>query len=466
MTDASLLRHLPAVDRVLETETAESLCDRYGRQAVADALRARLEAYRAEVLAGADKPWEDLFQPDAVASALVADLESDRTLGLRRVINGTGIILHTGLGRAPLSARAIEAISEQQRGYSLLEIQQESGERGKREARVVDLLQQLTGAEMAVVVNNNAAATFLALTALAKDREVIVSRGQLVEIGESFRIPDVMTASGATMVEVGTTNKTHLSDYRNAITDQTGILLRVHSSNYRVMGFTEEVPLQEMVSLAQEHDLYMMDDLGSGSLVNWGQFGLKDEPTVQDSLASGADVVTFSGDKLLGGPQAGILVGKRDVLMHIRRHPLYRAMRLDKLVLTALEATLLVYTGGPEHMTEHLPNYRMVSTPLDTIKANAEQLATGINAVNGLTAEVIESSSQVGGGSIPAQDIPTWCVAVTHAELNATDLSKALRMSDPIVFARIHEDRVLIDPRTFVPGDTEDLLSNVEALAT
>jgi L-seryl-tRNA(Ser) seleniumtransferase len=466
MTDASLLRHLPAVDRVLETETAESLCNRYGRQAVTDALRARLDAYRAEVLAGAEKEWEDLFQPEAVATALIKDLESGRTIGLRRVINGTGIILHTGLGRAPLSARAIDAISEQQRGYSLLEIQQASGERGKREARVVDLLQQLTGAEMAVVVNNNAAATFLALTALAKDREVVVSRGQLVEIGESFRIPDVMTASGATMVEVGTTNKTHLSDYRNAITGQTGILLRVHSSNYRVMGFTEEVPLKDMVSLAQEHDLYMMDDLGSGSLVNWGQFGLKDEPTVQDSLAAGADVVTFSGDKLLGGPQAGILVGKKDVLMHIRRHPLYRAMRLDKLVLTALEATLLIYTGGPDHMKEHLPNYRMVSTPPEIIRQDADQLATAINTLNGLTAEVIESSSQVGGGSIPAQDIPTWVVAVTHQEMNATDLSKALRMSDPIVFARIHEDRVLIDPRTFVPGDADDLLRNFEGLAT
>lgn len=371
------------------------------------------------------------------------------------VINATGVVLHTNLGRAPLSDAAIEAMRAVSRGYSNLEFDLDSGERGSRFAHLEGLLQRLTGAEAGIAVNNNASALLLALSALARGREVVISRGQLVEIGGGFRIPDVLRQSGAALVEVGTTNRTYLRDYAEVVTDQTAALLRVHTSNFRVVGFTEEARLQDLGVLARERGLLLLDDVGSGALLDPRPYGLGGEPLVQDSVAAGADVVLFSGDKLLGGPQAGIAVGKRDAIEAMRRHPLARAVRLDKASIAALAATLQHYARG--EATTAIPVWRMIAADVSTLRRRARRWARAAGA-GGLTGvDVVSVRSMIGGGSLPAEGLDSWACALPAEGGAAQALAARLRRSSPPIVARIDDARVLLDPRTVDPRDDRTL---------
>ncbi|MBI3098767.1 MAG: L-seryl-tRNA(Sec) selenium transferase [Planctomycetes bacterium] len=456
---ASLLRQLPSIDACLSDPEAAGLCSRHGREAFTDACRHVLDALRERIRRKgerADRLAEEVAIGKILAAAASRLSEAERPR-LSRVINATGIVLHTGLGRAVLPEAAIEAISREQRGYSLLEVDGVTGERSQREQCVRDLLTRVSGAEAATVVNNNAAATLLALAALARGKEVIVSRGQCVEIGGAFRIPEVMAQSGARLVEIGTTNKTYLSDYESAITPDTGALLHVHTSNFRVVGFTAEVTVEELVALGRRRGLPVIDDLGSGSLLDPAALGVGDEPQVQRSVKAGSDVVCFSGDKLLGGPQAGILVGRKDVIATIRRHPLFRALRVDKLTLTALEATLNLYRD-PERARRESPTWRMLTAPPDSIARRARRLARAISKIPGLKAECWPDVSQVGGGSLPGNDLPTTVVACLAARHPAQALADRLRTGRPPVFTRVKKDRVCLDPRTLLPGEDREVL--------
>jgi L-seryl-tRNA(Ser) seleniumtransferase len=378
---------------------------------------------------------------------------------LRRVINATGIIVHTNLGRSVLSRTAAAAVAEAATGYSTLEYDVQSGERGSRHVHVESLLCRLTGAEAAMAVNNNAAAVMLAIAALARGRDAIVSRGQLVEIGGSFRIPDIMAESGARMVEVGTTNKTHLADYERALSDSTGLLLKVHSSNFRVVGFTEEVPLAELVELGSRHGVPVMEDQGSGVLFDLRPFGLPFEPTVAQSIDAGVSVVTASGDKLLGGPQAGIIVGTAEVIARLKAHPMARAVRLDKLQLAALEATLRASLDETRALAE-IPTLRMLTEPVGAVRARAESLADRVRgATNGADVAVADEIARAGGGALPLADIPTVVVAVAPSTMSAGELEARLRCDgDPVVVARVKDGRVLIDPRTLLSSAEEDVV--------
>ena len=382
----------------------------------------------------------------ALAKEAAHRLEASVRGTLLPVINATGVIIHTNLGRAPLSDAARQAMAAVAAGYSNLEYDLDAGERGSRYRHAEQLLCRLTGAEAALVVNNNAGAVFLALTALARGRSVIISRGQLVEIGGGFRIPDVLRQSGAQLVEVGTTNRTHLSDYRDAISSETALLLRVHTSNFKQIGFTAEVSLADMVALAHSVGLPVVDDLGSGTLLDTARYGLSAEPTVQDSVAAGADLVTFSGDKLLGGPQAGLIVGRASLIAELRQHPLTRALRVDKSTLAALQATLLHYARGEAE--REVPVWRMIATPLAELAARAADLAAGLGAA-GIPATVVQSTSTIGGGSLPGETLPTWAVAVAAAAPDT--LAAALRRGDPPVVGRIVDGRLLLDLRTVPP---------------
>jgi L-seryl-tRNA(Ser) seleniumtransferase len=383
-------------------------------------------------------------------------------------INATGVILHTGLGRAPLARAAREALEDAARSYTVLEVDRLSGERNRREEAISALLRELTGAPAATVVNNNAAATLITLAALAAGRGVVVSRGQLVEIGGSFRIPDVMAQSGARLVEVGTTNKTHVADYERALEDpknDAALILRVHPSNVRIIGFTEEVPLSDLALLGQRFKLPVMDDLGSGCLFDLKPYGLGGEPLVRESLAQGASVATFSGDKLLGGPQAGLIVGQKPEVDRVRKHPLFRAMRPDKLTLAALEATLMLYRD-PEKALAEVPTLRMIATPLAEIDARAEGLRTIARRFEtAWRAEVRDDASMVGGGSYAIERIATRVLALEPHGASADALARKLRAAVPPVFARISEDRVLLDPRTIDPNEDATVGRTLELVA-
>jgi len=369
------------------------------------------------------------------------------------VINATGVILHTNLGRAPLSTSAIQSMQAVSRGYSNLEFNLENGKRGSRLIHAEILLQNLTGAEAAVVVNNNAAAVLLVLAALANKRRVIVSRSQLVEIGGGFRIPDVMRQSGAKLVEVGATNRVHLSDYEQALAETTALVMHAHHSNFKMIGFTGEPELKEIADLAHKFGVLFADDLGSGTLLATERYGLAHEPTVQESLAAGADVVCFSGDKLLGGPQAGIIIGKADLLARIKKHPLARALRADKLCLAALTATLLHYLK--DEAEREIPIWRMISATQKQVQARARYWAAELGQ-----GEVLAGESTVGGGSLPGESMPTWVLALT---VKSTDkLLEKLRLEQPPVIARIENDRILLDPRTVLPEQDGALLVNLE----
>jgi L-seryl-tRNA(Ser) seleniumtransferase len=457
MTEA--LRRLPRVDAVLAHPGAGPLVAEAGRELVTDCVRETISGFRAVLLAG--RPIE--VDEAAVLARVRGLLDARNAPRLKRAVNATGILLHTGLGRAVLPKAVLDAIASEQRGYSLLEVEAEGGTRSLRETHVADLLKELCGAEAATVVNNNAGATLLALGALAKGREVIASRGELVEIGGSFRIPDVMRESGCALVEVGTTNRTHLADYEGAIGERTALLLRVHASNFRIVGFTHAPSLADLVALGARRGLPVMDDLGSGAFFDLSEFGVKGEPQVRESLAAGADVVTFSGDKLLGGPQAGFLVGRKAAIAKIRAHPLFRALRVDKLTLTALEATLKLYRDR-ERAFREIPVLRMIAMPAEEREARARGLEAGLAGIPGLSVEIADDASELGGGSAPAQPLPTRVAALRHASIPAEELAARLRHGEPCVFARVKHDRVLLDVRTLLEGEAAELAASLRRI--
>lgn len=448
MPTQEILRQLPSVDSLLSSPTLQALESEYGHDNVVESARAVLDHVREDVLSGRSLPARDELV-DTIARQVRAALRPT----LQPVINATGVIIHTNLGRAPLSVAAMAAMQEVGAGYSNLEYDLEVGQRGSRYTHATDLLRRLTGAEAALVVNNNAGATLLILTALARGHEVVVSRGQLVEIGGGFRIPDVMAQSGARLVEVGTTNKTYLHDYANAITEETAMLMRVHSSNFRVTGFTHETSVEELVGLGHERGLPMLDDLGSGSLLETTLYGLMPEPTVQASIKAGADLVCFSGDKLLGGPQAGVIVGKAELVEHIKRFPMTRALRVDKTTLAGLQATLLSYARS--RATEEIPVWRMISTPPAELQERAQAWADHLRS-HSVSAKVEPAQSTVGGGSLPGETLPTYALAVAVDSPDA--LAETLRASDPPVIGRIENDQLLLDPRTVLPEQDQQLL--------
>jgi L-seryl-tRNA(Ser) seleniumtransferase len=445
-------RSLPSVERLLADELIAPLAARHGHDAVVEIARSVLDEYRGEV----DRTGSAPAQPPAEA---VVERAQALRRSLRRAINATGIVIHTNLGRAPLSDAAIEAMAAAGRGYSNLEFDLESGERGSRYTHLSGLLRRITGAEAAIAVNNNASALLLALSALAPDGEVIISRGQMVEIGGGFRIPDVMRQSGATLVEVGTTNRTYTRDYAEAITEHTVALLRVHSSNFLVVGFTESAPLSELASLARERGLLLLDDIGSGALLDTRPYGMFEEPMVQDSVAAGADVVLFSGDKLVGGPQAGIAAGRSDPIEAMQLHPLARAMRMDKSSIAGLAATLEHYARG--EATEAVPVWRMISAPLDKLRRRAGKWARAASE----GAEVVAGRSMVGGGSLPGEGQESALCSI-ETEAGPTALAAALRANDPPIVARIEHDRLLLDPRTVDPTEDRAVEAALRALCT
>ena len=446
-------RGLPSVDHLLSDEQVAPLAERHGHDAVVGIARRVLESYR-------EQAERTGALPEREPAEAVVELARALEPSLRRVINATGVIIHTNLGRAPLSRPAIAAMARAAEGYSNLEFDVERGERGSRFAHLSELLCRVTGAEDGIAVNNNASALLLALSALARDREVVISRGQLVEIGGGFRIPEVMRESGARLVEVGTTNRTYLRDYAAALTEESGALLRVHASNFRVVGFTEAAPLKELAALARERGLLLIDDVGSGALLDTREFGLAEEPLVQDSIAAGADVVLFSGDKLVGGPQAGIAVGRAEAIEAMRRHPLARAVRMDKASIAALAATLEHYARG--EAVEQVPVWRMIAAPLDRLRRRARRW---VRACGG-RAEVVTGRSMIGGGSLPEEALDSAVCAVTPADGDATAFAAALRAGDPPIIARIERDRVLLDPRTVDAADDRGVEAALRALTT
>ncbi len=448
MTVQDQLRHLPSVDALLQTPETLALVQTYGRALTIEAIRAALEAVRGEIVHGAPCPEEQ-----ALVEQVGQRLERMLRPTLRPVINATGVVIHTNLGRAPLCESAIEAMVAVGRGYSNLEYELDVGQRGSRYVHANDLLCRLTGAESALVVNNNAGAVLLALSALARDREVIISRGQLVEIGGGFRIPDVMRQSGARLVEIGTTNRTHLRDYEQAIGPETCMLMVVHQSNFRLTGFTSSVPARDLVELAHARGLLVFEDLGSGTLLDTQPYGFSEEPTVQSAIAAGVDLVSFSGDKLLGAPQAGILVGKADLIAQLRRHPLTRALRVDKTTLAGLQATLLHYVRGDA--VQSVPVWRMIGAPLDEIDRRARRWADRLRQA-GLEASVIDGGSAAGGGSLPGETVPSRLVAIVTA--SPDQVAARLRAYDPPVIVRIERDLLCLDPRTVLREQEKTLL--------
>ncbi len=452
-----LLRKIPSITDLLAAEEVAPWVAAHGRKLVTDCLRAATDAVRNGILADSGGRCGTVHVSRPYILQQAAEALAQRTqYQVRSAINATGVLLHTALGRAVLPAAVVDSMVADMKGYVTLAVDRDSGERSERDFRIEYILQELTGAEAATIVNNNAAATLLVLTALGAQRETIVSRGQLIEIGGAFRLPDVMAASGTRMVEVGTTNCTHLRDYERAITENTAMLLRVHPSNFRVVGFSKEVTTGEMAKLAHARGVLCADDLGAGALVDLAEFGLPHEPTVGESIAAGADVVLFSADKLIGAAQGGIIVGTKACIEKIRRHPLARALRTDKTCLMAIERTLHLFRDKALLVREH-PLYRMLSTPPEALHARAAALAAAISEASAAASvEVSQGTGYVGSGSLPMHQLPTWVVKVSAA-LSANELSRRLRMDASAVFARIEEDRVVLDVRTL----TDDQLPQV-----
>jgi L-seryl-tRNA(Ser) seleniumtransferase len=459
----SILREIPSVDELLATARIRSLLAEQPRWTILEAIRQVLAECRRRTLAGdlAPEAARALVDPAALEVAVEAAVMRKAAPSLRPVINASGVVLHTNLGRAPLAESALAAIRAAARGYSTLEFDLDTGDRGSRQVHVERLLCALTGAEAALVVNNNAAAVFLGVNTLANGREVVISRGELVEIGDSFRIPDVMTGAGGRLREVGTTNRTHLKDYEDAIGPETALILKVHRSNFQLLGFTAEVETADLAALGKQRGLPTMEDLGSGALLDLSVLGLRREPLAADAIRAGVDLVTFSGDKLLGGPQAGVVVGRRDLVARLRRNPLARAVRIDKLCLAGLEATLRL-SRQPERAWQEIPVLAMLGLPAAAIGARAQVLADALTAVAPDIFCVVEDGmSEVGGGALPLQAIPTRVLALRGAE-RASLLEERLRRGEPPVLVRIKEDRVLVDLRTVAPSEETALR---EALA-
>ena len=461
----SSLRAIPSVDQLLRSDEAVQLRKAVGGQRLTDIAREVTDQIRSQIESGSLK--------ESSRAALLAEGiqlmqqagARDELRGFSRVVNATGVILHTNLGRAPLSAAARAAVANEAAGYCTLEYDLSTGERGKRGGRAEELLVQLSGAEAALIVNNCASAALLILTVLAQDGETIVSRGELVEIGGDFRVPDVMSNSGTHMIEVGTTNRTRLEDYRVAINKNTRLIMRVHPSNYRIVGFTTSPELATLSSLAHEVGLFLYEDAGSGALTNLAKYGLDDEPVISDSIAAGADVVSFSGDKLLGGPQAGLIVGRSEIIERLRRSPLYRALRADKLCLAALEATLEAHRRGS---LEEIPTFQMLGLSPDAIEARARNLVQRFEEIapSGLKATLVNGHSAVGGGSGPNVHPPTALLALAHDTLTANEIESKLRAASPPVIARIADGRVLLDLRTVDISEESDLITAMKSLAS
>ena len=451
-----LLRQLPAVDKWLASENGSELSAEFSTAEVTEVLREHLAQIRRSLGSGLTELPD--FQGPQYVARMRAELLKRRLPSLHRAINATGIVLHTNLGRAPLASEAVEAMQAAAAGYSNLEFDLGTGERGSRQDHVESLLRRITGAEAALAVNNCAAAVMLALDSFAARREVIVSRGELVEIGGSFRMPDVIAKSGARMVEVGTTNKTRLEDYAAALSDKTRILLAVHPGNFRIVGFSAKPELKELARLAHDNDLLCVQDLGSGALAQVRPIAAMTGDTVQSSLAAGVDLVTFSGDKLLGGPQAGLIVGRAELVDTTRRNPLARALRIDKLSLAALAATLRLYLP-PNDPAKKIPILRMLGESESDLAARARRLLTRLREIPGMAADIVDDVAYSGGGALPMVELPTKTIRVTADGVSAGTLARRLRQAQPPVVARLADDKLVLDPGTMLPGDSNDLLN-------
>lgn len=448
----SAYRALPGVERVLSDERILGLIELYSRQVIVELVRSSLEDARKTIAAGGAAP-----QVNEIIDIVSEQAEAAWRPWPQGIINATGVALHTNMGRAPLSDDAMQAVQRAAEGYSELEIDLATGRRGSRQAHISQLVSRATGAEAALVVNNNASAVMLGLAAIANGKEVIVSRGEAVEIGGGFRVPDVLRQSGATLVEVGTTNRTYASDYESAISEDTGALLAVHASNFRVMGFTHAPEIAEIVDVGKRYDIPVLHDLGSGCLIDTTRFGLAHEPMPQESMAAGVGLSFFSGDKLMGGPQAGIIAGTQELVSLVARHPLARAMRIDKLSMAALTATLTHYIRG--EALDKIPIWRMIAMSSDEVKYRASQWIDRL----GPSASLVASESTIGGGSLPGETLPSWAVAIdcSLVECSAEEFAKRLRDADTPVIGRIEADRLLLDPRTVLPHQDDALVNAV-----
>jgi L-seryl-tRNA(Ser) seleniumtransferase len=460
------LRSIPSVEEVLGSQALTGAIENYGHGLVTDSARVVIERLRKDILSGVEV-GPDMLAIESIANAAAAEAGRILEPSLRPLVNATGVVIHTNLGRSVLAREAIQAVEEVAASYSTLEYNLPEGKRGSRHDHITEIIVSLTGAEEALVVNNNAAAVLLALATFAPGKEVVVSRGELIEIGGSFRIPDIMASSTAKLVEVGTTNKTKLADYAGAIGTETAMLLHVHTSNYAVVGFTAEVEVGDLVKLGHEHGLVVTHDLGSGALADIPAFA--GEPSVFDSLSAGVDVVTFSGDKLLGGPQAGVVVGKAEHIKRMKAHPMARAMRVDKMTLAALQATLALYLR-PEEALEKIPTLRMLNEPDKALRARAEELVSGVGAAigDGGVVDLERAASKVGGGALPLLELDSWVCAVSPAEMSVDQLATRLRGATLPVIGRIRKDKLLLDARTVLPQQVEavaDAFSRVFAEA-
>jgi len=452
----NLLRRLPGVDAILELTHQKGLFADIPKRVVTQAVREAINQLRNDILSRPEQFKGADLSEDAILKKIHAAVESAMALNLDRLINATGVVVHTNLGRSLLSCDALAQMQTVASRYSNLEFDLSTGKRGTRYSAVETLICEISGAEAAMVVNNNAAAVLLSLDTMAHRKEVIVSRGELVEIGGSFRIPDVMAKSGAVLKEVGTTNRTHLSDYQQAISDETGLLLKVHTSNFSIVGFTRAVSLTELAELGAEHHLPVMEDLGSGTFIDFSKYGLMKEPLVQESVAAGIDIVTFSGDKLLGGPQAGLIVGKKPIIDRIKKNPLTRALRIDKLTLAALESTLRAYRDESRAI-QNIPTLQMITASINDIEKKAGQLKSMVAAKteNSIQPDIVAATARAGGGSLPLLELPSKCVAVRAPGLSAKTLETRLRQHTPPVIVRIEDDRILMDMRTVQADEIE-----------
>ncbi len=467
MEKKQYLRKLSSVDEILQLSAIQVLVESYPRAVVVKAIRTVIDELRQAILLNKESTELDKLDldPENLVPLISQMVEKSMSPRLKRVINATGVVIHTNLGRSILSSLAADAVADAAKHYSNLEFDLEQGERGSRHAHIEDLLSTITGAEAGMVVNNNAGAVMLALSAVAQNKEVIVSRGELVEIGGSFRIPDVMRQSGAVLREVGATNKTHVADYVRAVTPETSLLLKVHTSNFKILGFTTEVDLEELVMVAKENDLLVMHDLGSGVLIDLSQYGLIYEPTIQDSVKAGVDIITFSGDKLLGAPQGGIIIGKKKLVSQMKKHPLARALRVDKMTLAGLEATLRIYLD-PEKAVKEIPTLSMILASDSDLSRKAKTLAAKLRKGKGeYQVEVEKDTSVVGGGALPIEKLPTRVVSVTSSTLSTAELEKRLRESTPPIVVRVKEDRILLDVRTILPEDFDQLATAFAAIS-
>ena len=461
---ANLFSMLPKVDEMLLDSKINEILERVPRKIVVDSIREEIEILRVDIKEEKLSKDEIKERVESMPEIIKKRIVEKNSFKLRRVINATGVIIHTNLGRSIINENVMNNIFNIATNYSNLEYDLDSGKRGSRYSHLEEIITAITGAESAMVVNNNAAAVMLVLSTLAKGKEVIVSRGELVEIGGSFRIPEVMEQSGAMLVDVGTTNKTHIWDYEKAINENTAVLLKVHTSNYRILGFTSTVPIEELSELKLKYNVPLVEDLGSGVLIDLSKFGLEYEPTVQDSVKKGVDVVTFSGDKLLGGPQAGIIIGKKEYIEKMKKNPLNRAFRIDKFTISALEGTLRLYLNEKTAI-ENIPTLKMLTEPLENLRIRAELLVDKLSKMTAtvhISTEIVDEFSQVGGGSLPLEKIPTKCVTIALDHISITEFEKNLRKFRIPIITRVYKDKVYFDMRTIKDVEVDLICEGIE----